>query len=369
MSLDRSIKAELHVEDDVGVPLDLFEALRYVGTEEVGPLGSSLRSESSQSSPALDAADQVLVDAYNDSYNSKSGGRGGRLGNRRYGGGKRKPSVFRKTSAIRSKRGRDELKKQKSWMMKTRYLDNSFESSVSSVVTKDEEERRLDAVRRAKLAKIRDAQSAKSNKPASERINEQFEAARAITVETAKHPNHPDKIRAVEVLDLLPDQAEWLKHHVTVYFTRKPFSKERERNSIRSGILQGIPPAVEDTNVDEDEVGRRMMLVVPDNADALTNTSTRSDDNVYRWKNDFVFEVQPDVAGHKNMVLRQEAPGQPFLYTLSNRRLKFNKAGNRSDSNGYNTRDGARVLVKRRRDYIPFEEDDRAKKRKELEPQ
>ena len=203
-------------------------------------------------------------------------------------------SIFRKTSAIRSKRGAAELKKQKAWMIKTRYLDNSFESSVSNVVTKNEEMRRAEAVRKAKLAKLKNDKAAKHNVPAAERVLEQFRAAQRITVDTAVHPNHPGKIHAVEVLDLLPDQAQWLQHHVTVLYTRKPFSKESEKMGVRAGILQGIPESLEDDDVDEEDVSTRMMLLVPDNAEAVAGSSggesgsggARNQDNVYRWKQD-----------------------------------------------------------------------------------
>jgi hypothetical protein len=371
MSLDRSAKAELHVEDDVGVPLDLFEALRHVGASTGSSSSSS--SDATTTATRLDAADQALVDAYNASYNNKAGVKGGPNGSisRRGPGGSQKASIFRKTSAIRSKRGAAELKKQKAWMIKTRYLDNSFESSVSNVVTKNEEMRRAEAVRKAKLAKIKNNQAAKANLPASERVEEQFRAAKRITVDTAKHPNQPEKIHAVEVLDLLPDQTQWLHHHVTVLYTRKPFSKEAEKMSVRAGILQGIPESLEDEDVDEEDVSTRMMLIVPDNADSVAGSSSggaRDQDNVYRWKQDYVFELQPKPLGEKNMIIRQEKADGPFLYSVVNRRFKLNRAAASGGSGNGSSRAGAQVLVKRRRELIPVEREDREAKRRDLAP-
>eukprot|EP00946_MAST-07B_sp_MAST-7B-sp1_P002084 g2084.t1 len=258
-------------------------------------------------------------------------------------------------------------------MIKTRYLDNSFESSVSNVVTKDEEMRRAEAVRKAKLAKIKNDQVAKQKMSASERINEQFRAAQRITVGTAKHPNQPDKIHAVEVLDLLPDQTNWLQHHVTVFYQRKPYSKEGEKMATCAGVLQGIPESLEDAGVDEEDVSKRMMLIVPDNAGevvgATGNGGARDKNNVYRWKQDYVFELQPKATGEKNMVIRQEKAGGPFLYSVVNRGFKLMRvAASGGRAGEVSSRAGVQVLVKRRRELIPFEEEEREAKRREIAP-
>ena len=153
--MDRLQKAVLHVEKDVGVPINLFEALRNLPTSTSGTtvdadnLGDDVEidmpmdwkpkegkdpwdklTKEDKQLELLEPADRALVVASKKKVNTKAGNEKGSRGSMAMG-------YFARKTASRSKNGAKEGVTEKTWMVKTKYLDNSFESSVSSVVNKD----------------------------------------------------------------------------------------------------------------------------------------------------------------------------------------------------------------------------------------
>ena len=243
-SLDRLQKAVFHVEKDIGVPINLFEALRNVQYATSGTTVTQAEGDKGLQKPddwdgkkdwdklsleekemeLLEKADLELVEASKKKVTASSGkdngGRGMSFG------------YFARKTASRSKHGAQEGLTQKTWMVKTKYLDNSFETSVSSVVNKGREEKIIAEERARKYAtfvkKREDAQLV----PAVERIQQEFVAVSNMTTDSllenekfqlAYKKKLDMGLRPVGVYAFLPDTTNiWTDDHILIDFARKP---------------------------------------------------------------------------------------------------------------------------------------------------
>ena len=403
-SLDRLQKAVLHVEKDVGVPINLFEALRNVEHAKSGSTVNSnaieeyimpsyypegikkwqaLDEEKKQQWVIPSQADRELVFFAKDRHarsssaktNAKTGGIGGFFG--------------RKTAA-RSKRAQKEVLSQKSWMIKTRYLDNSFEKAVSSVVNKDREVKILAAEQDKKYAKWVQEVETNNKIPDIERIQNEFINVQKITTESlmAKsssasssssssssssndgntgdvftdtfRSSYKKKIQKglhpVGVYELLPDSSNvWTDDHVLIDFARKPMKKSQSLQSASSGVLMQVYD-------NEDEM--KMMLVAPKGEAHQANV--RQETKEYGWWRDYNWAQKKSERSiyNQRFLLRKTIDAttgkEIYVYNLTKGNIKLTRKVGASQRNDV-------VMIERRENELPMEQSSTMKRKRELD--